>query len=175
MSYDMSGVELLEALEISDFAKVEQLLQANPQQNLLAVTELEKWTWLHKILLDASSDAPTITVVEYLLKKGIAVNAQDDIGMTALHYALRGKNGDVALALLNAGANPNIANADNVIPLSMIGFIPKRLDVLKLMLDKGGNVHYLINKDKSILESYELMARNLPDRKEIYEIMKAYA
>ncbi|MDU1346844.1 hypothetical protein [Eikenella corrodens] len=50
--------------------------------------------------------------------------------MTPLHYAMQAKNGDAALALLDAGANPNIPNRDNVIPLGMMGAMPHRLDVL---------------------------------------------
>lgn len=64
--------------------------------------------------------------------------------MTPLHYAMRSKNVDAAIALLNAGADPNIPNQDNLIPLSMIGYLPDRLDVLELMLEKGANVHFLV-------------------------------
>lgn len=38
--------------------------------------------------------------------------------MTPLHYTMRAKNGDAALALLEAGANPDIPNQDNVTPLA---------------------------------------------------------
>ncbi|MGP5361627.1 hypothetical protein ACTXL1_12655, partial [Psychrobacter celer] len=31
---------------------------------------------------------------------------------------------------------------DYIIPLAMIGGMPERLDLLKLMLDKGANTHY---------------------------------
>ena len=69
--------------------------------------------------------------------------------MTPLHYAMRATNAEAALVLLRAGANPNIPNQDNVIPLSMIGGMPKRLDVLQLMLDKGGNVHHHTGKNET--------------------------
>ena len=42
----------------------------------------------------------------------------------------------------------------------MIGYIPGRLDVLELMLQKGANVHYLVNEDETILESYGLYAHH---------------
>lgn len=76
--------------------------------------------------------------------------------------------------MLKAGANPNLPNQDGLIPLSMIGYIPERLDVLELMLQKGENVRYLVNEDETILESYKLTA-NEPQLKPIYELMKKYS
>ena len=108
------------------------------------------------------------------INKGIDINAQDIYGMTPLHYALRSKNAEAAIALLKAGANPNLPNQDGLIPLSMIGYIPERLDVLELMLQKGANVHYLVNEDETILESYKPTA-NEPQLKPIYELMKKYS
>ena len=74
--------------------------------------------------------------------------------------------------MLKAGANPNLPNQDGLIPL--IGYIPERLDVLELMLQKGANVHYLVNEDETILESYKPTA-NEPQLKPIYELMKKYS
>ena len=76
--------------------------------------------------------------------------------------------------MLKAGANPNLPNQDGLIPLSMIGYIPERLDVLELMLQKGANVRYLVNDDETILESYKPTA-NEPQLKPIYELMKKYS
>ena len=56
----------------------------------------------------------------------------------------------------------------------MIGYIPERLDVLELMLQKGANVRYLVNEDETILESYKPTA-NEPQLKPIYELMKKYS
>ena len=81
-------------------------------------------------------DEPPPVTISYLINQGIPINAQDVYGMTPLHYAMRSQNADAAIALLEAGADPNIPNRDNVIPLAMIGMIPKRLDVLELMLKK---------------------------------------
>lgn len=89
-----------------------------------------------------------------------------------MHYEV--KNAEAAIALLKAGANLNLPNQDGLIPLSMIGYIPERLDVLELMLQKGANVHYLVNEDETILESYKPTA-NEPQLKPIYELMKKYS
>ena len=131
----------------------------------------DKWYWLHQCNLIF---AAPLSVVEFYIKHGVEINAQDMYGMTPLHYALQSKNAEAAIALLKAGANPNLPNQDGLIPLSMIGYIPERLDVLELMLQKGANVHYLVNEDETILESYKPTA-NEPQLKPIYELMKKYS
>ncbi|WP_460029961.1 ankyrin repeat domain-containing protein, partial [Mannheimia haemolytica] len=136
-------------------------------------TPKEKWNWLHMCNLNSYSPSP-LSVVEFYIKHGVDVNAQDCYGMTPLHYAMRAKNVDAAIALLNAGADPNIPNQDNLIPLSMIGYLPDRLDVLELMLEKGANVHFLVNKNETILESYKPTEME-PNLAPIYELMMKYA
>ncbi|MCG6818894.1 ankyrin repeat domain-containing protein, partial [Moraxella catarrhalis] len=92
-------------------------------------------------------------------------------------YAMRSKNADAAIALLEAGADPNIPNKDGLRPLSMVGYTKDRLDVLELMLKKGGNVHNIMGdgSNRTILESW------LPTENEeqwvfdIYNLMKKYA
>ncbi|MFZ7136494.1 ankyrin repeat domain-containing protein, partial [Avibacterium avium] len=118
----------------------------------LEVSNEDKWNWLHQLLMgfDPAYPPPRETI-EFFIKKGVPVNAQDIYGMTPLHYAMRSKNGDAAIALLEAGADPNIPNQDNLRPLSMIGYMPNRLDILKMMLDKGANVDNIINENETIL------------------------
>ncbi|MPX87420.1 ankyrin repeat domain-containing protein, partial [Moraxella catarrhalis] len=90
---------------------------------------------------------------------------------------MRSKNADAAIALLEAGADPNIPNKDGLRPLSMVGYTKDRLDVLELMLKKGGNVHNIMGdgSNRTILESW------LPTENEeqwvfdIYNLMKKYA
>ena len=86
----------------------------------------------------------------------------------------RSQNADAAIALLEAGADPNIPNRDNVIPLAMIGMIPKRLDVLELMLKKGGNVHFY-NGHYEVLQLLELFWSHDKDYIPVIEMMKQYA
>ncbi|STO59252.1 Ankyrin repeats (3 copies) [Canicola haemoglobinophilus] len=133
------------------------------------ITEFDQWNYLHRILCYFN---PSLDLVRFYIDNGLDVNAQDKYGMTPLHYAMRSKNVDAAIALLNAGANPNIPNQDNLIPLSMIGYLPDRLDVLELMLEKGANVHFLVNE--SILESYKPTPSE-PHLSPIYELMMKYS
>ena len=167
------GIKILDAMDSDDLTLLEELFQ-NKERNIMEVTPVEHWNWLHKALLGFESNKPSSDVINYLINKGIDINAQDIYGMTPLHYALQSKNAEAAIALLKAGANPNLPNQDGLIPLSMIGYIPERLDVLELMLQKGANVHYLVNEDETILESYKPTA-NEPQLKPIYELMKKYS
>ncbi|EGE22115.1 ankyrin repeat domain-containing protein [Moraxella catarrhalis] len=173
MSYDMSGVEILDALCLGNITLAENLLKQHPQHNLLAVNS-DKKNWLHKVTDSMNPDEPPPVTISYLINQGIPINAQDVYGMTPLHYAMRSQNADAAIALLEAGADPNIPNRDNVIPLAMIGMIPKRLDVLELMLKKGGNVHFY-NGHYEVLQLLELFWSHDKDYIPVIEMMKQYA
>ncbi|HDL5503326.1 TPA: ankyrin repeat domain-containing protein [Mannheimia haemolytica] len=156
-----------------DIGVLEDIFLYKKQLAFSYVTPLERWNWLHQCNLNSYAPAP-LSVIEFYIQNGVEINAQDCYGMTPLHYAMRAKNVDAAIALLNAGADPNIPNQDNLIPLSMIGYLPDRLDVLELMLEKGANVHFLVNKNETILESYKPTEME-PNLAPIYELMLKYA
>ncbi|AJE08064.1 ankyrin repeat domain-containing protein [Mannheimia haemolytica] len=128
--YTTLGVNILDAIATDDFELLEKLFKQG-EKSYLETSPKEGWNWLHKSLLGFESDEPSGKMVEYLISKGITVNAQDCYGMTPLHYAMRAKNVDAAIALLNAGADPNIENKDQVIPLSMIGAVPKEIELIE--------------------------------------------
>ena len=138
-------------------------------------TDSAKWNYLHMANMNSYSPAP-LSTMHFYLDKGVEVNAQDCYGMTPLHYAMRAENGDAALALLEAGANPTIPNQDNVIPLGMMGAMPHRLDVLKKMLENGGNVHYKNgNSGMELLEFAKHYLSDIDGFKEVIELMEQYA
>ena len=155
-----------------DFLK--HIFLVSKKADILRKTESENWSYLHRVLLYFK---PTAELVKFYLDNGLEVNAQDGYGMTPLHYAMRSKNPDAALVLLEAGADPNIPNIDNIIPLTMIGGMPDRLDILEKMLKQGGNVHHLNgrNATKTVLESYHARKDKGEDIKAIYEMMLRYA
>ncbi|HDV7183224.1 TPA: ankyrin repeat domain-containing protein, partial [Mannheimia haemolytica] len=84
------------------------------------------------------------------------------------------KNVDAAIALLNAGADPNIPNQDNLIPLRMCIRYPERLDLLELMLKKGGDVHYF-NGQFELIEGMRKYNGNKPEFKAVIELLEKYA
>ena len=135
------------------------------------ITEFDRWNYLHRILCYFN---PSLELVRFYINNGLDINAQDKYGMTPLHYAMRSKNVDAAIALLNAGANPNIPNQDNLIPLRMCIRYPDRLDLLELMLKNGGNVHYFNGQDY-LLEGLKDFKGNDPMYKAFFEKMEEYS
>ncbi|MGQ8820729.1 aankyrin [Bibersteinia trehalosi Y31] len=171
--YTTLGVNILDAIATDDFELLEKLFKQG-EKSYLETSPKEGWNWLHKSLLGFESDEPSGKMVEYLISKGINVNAQDCYGMTPLHYAMRAKNVDAAIALLNAGADPNIPNQDNLIPLRMCIRYPERLDLLELMLKNGGDVHYFNGQDY-LLEGLKDFKGSDPAYKEFFAKMEEYA
>lgn len=84
------------------------------------------------------------------------------------------RNVEAAIALLNVGADPNIENKDKVIPLSMIGAFPKELELIELMLKKGGNVHYF-NGQFELIEGMKKYNGNKPEFKVVIELLEKYS
>ncbi|TNH20982.1 ankyrin repeat domain-containing protein [Testudinibacter sp. TR-2022] len=163
-------LQATEANGDGDLTLLNKLFFEEKKLDILEKTPKEKWNWLHRCNL--LSAAP-LSVVQFYIDHGVEVNAQDMYGMTPLHYAMRSKNAAAAIALLNAGADPNIPNRDGLIPLSMIGYIREHLDVLELMLKNGGNVHYEYQNEGSVLERYKPRdneTRNIA----IYDMMLKY-
>lgn len=125
------------------------------------ITEFDRWNYLHRILCYFN---PSLELIRFYIDNGLDINAQDKYGMTPLHYAMRSKNVEAAIALLNAGADPNIPNQDNLIPLRMCIRYPDRLDLLELMLKNGGNVHYF-DGNKELLQAIKDFKGDDPDPK----------
>lgn len=140
--------------------------------NILDVTPKEKWNWLHSCNLNNYAPAP-LAVVKFYIQHGVEINAQDIYGMTPLHYAMRSKNVEAAIALLNAGADPNIPDIDRATALAYINGMPEELALLKLMLEKGGDVHFN-NGQHGILEGIKKYRSENPKFKPVIELMEKY-
>ncbi|WP_328814666.1 ankyrin repeat domain-containing protein [Pelistega ratti] len=125
------------------------------------ITDFDKWNYLHRVLCYFT---PSLDLIKFYIDNGVNINAQDVYGMTPLHYALRGKNVEAAIVLLKAGANPNLPNRDNLIPLRMAIAFPERLDMLELMLKNGGDVHYFNGQDY-LLKAIKTFKGDDPDPK----------
>ncbi|WP_019673728.1 ankyrin repeat domain-containing protein [Psychrobacter lutiphocae] len=179
--YDSNPVfRVVVANEKGDIEKLKNMFLKDKELDVLAVTEKEEWNWLHRSLMHIPNaekwTGTPLSTIEFYIKNNVPVNAQDSYGMTPLHYAMRGKNAEAAIALLEAGADPNIPNRDNVIPLAMIGGMPERLDVLELMLEKGGNPNYInASNDISIVKSLKKHVGHMDKFKPVIELLEKYS
>ena len=167
-------VETIRAIQEGDVLFLKRIFLVEKKLDILYKSEKENWNWLHMGLLLCSKEdfiAPSIT---FFIENNVSVNLQDIYGMTPLHYALRSKNIDAAIALLKAGANPNLPNERGIAPLSYINGFPERLDLLQLMLDNGGDVDFFTGQH-GILEGIKKYRSQDPKFKPVIELMEKYS
>ena len=109
------------------------------------VTESEQWTYLHKMFTSPSfdiKDSQILSSIQFLLEKGLDVNAIDSYGNTPLLYAVRQRNVDGIRLLLENGADKLIEheNLEGVSALRMgLDSMPLNYDVFDLLLQFGAN------------------------------------
>ncbi|TCK01499.1 ankyrin repeat protein [Volucribacter psittacicida] len=156
-----------------DISLLKEIFFEKKLLNILAATEVENWNWLHRCNLNPRR-AAAIDAVNFYITHGVEVNAQDGAGMTSLHYAMQARNAEAAIALLNAGADPNIPDRDHATALAYISGMPKELALLELMLEKGGNVHFY-NGQHGILEGIKKYRYDEPIFLPVIELMEKYA
>ncbi|MCS4532891.1 ankyrin repeat domain-containing protein [Neisseria montereyensis] len=165
---------ILLANKAGDIALLEQM-EAEGKLEPLMVTPYENWNYLHLVNMSRVRQSPPETNAFYI-SRGVDVNLQSGDGCTPLHYAMRVGNGDVALLMLEAGANPNIPDRHQVIPLAMMLAMPDRLDVLEKMLENGGDVHYLSGGNEvGVLEELKLNSSDDKEAQPIIALMEKYA
>ena len=69
--------------------------------------------FVRKLLDHVAHKADTSKVVNFLLEKGAEVTVLDDEKRSALVLAVKNNHGDVAVALVKAGADPNTPYTDD--------------------------------------------------------------
>ena len=82
------------------------------------VEDSDKRSMLHHIALNPNANSLAIT--EFLVERGLDVNAQDSDGNTPLHLALSPFQRDVAKHLIDSGADPEIKNWKGTSPHAMV-------------------------------------------------------
>ena len=171
--YDM---KVLRANKKGDIDTLDDIFVHN-----LDIHEIDKnsqLNWLHTALISATQTTPPIATLQFYLDQGLDVNAQDRRKNTALHYALEKKNAECALFLLQAGANPNIPNEENIIPMGMTGYLPGREDVVHELLKRGGDVFHNQTspgrKGGRIFEGLTISSKTDSWKKRVLEIIVQY-
>ncbi|HEY0256631.1 MAG TPA: ankyrin repeat domain-containing protein, partial [Candidatus Methylacidiphilales bacterium] len=102
------GRALIDACERGDLEKVKELLNSG-----ISIDEGDRAYGTTPLMAANSHE----DVVRYLLSRGAKVDLTDDLGNTALLYATFYNQLNSAEALLDAGANPNLANHEGRLPL----------------------------------------------------------
>ena len=173
LKYDM------QALDASETGDIEMLRTLFSQHlNVHHVDVNSKANWLHRVMKLATKTTPPIATLQFYLDQGLDGNAHDRRNNTALHYALEKENAECALFLLQAGANPNIANNENIIPMGMTGYLPEREDVVHELLKHGGDVfHDQTSPGKKagkIFEALTISSKTQPWKKKVLDIILQY-
>jgi ankyrin repeat protein len=89
------------------------------------------WTLLHHAAQSASKD-----IVRVLIERGANVDLLSSMQDTPLNFACKGGHVDIAVMLMDAGADPHIPNVDGCSPV-MTCVQKGRLKILEVMLDRG--------------------------------------
>ncbi|MCG2589978.1 ankyrin repeat domain-containing protein [Rhodohalobacter sulfatireducens] len=87
-----------------------------------------------------------ISSIHKFIEDGADINAQNNKGNTALHYAISEGNEEMVKSLIKLGANVNEMNAHYNTPLT-IAIINERNQVVDILLQAGANPNYG-NNDK---------------------------
>lgn len=145
---------LLQAVKIGDIEIIEMLIKKG--------ADLTKAKGRHGTsILMIAIRAKQTKIVRFLIEKSLLdVNYQNAYGGTALIYASSLFYTNILKLLLNAGADPNLANNSDTTPLKR-AIQSGRIETVKLLLEYGADLYRIDNSRKSPLsyayESYYSM------------------
>ena len=145
---------LYAAVRSGDIATIEVLIRHGAR---LAPDDLEKefmekefgrYKIGHDTLLHKAVDANHLHLMEYLVKKGLDLEAQNSAGMTPLHWAAnqhpeKRTRVKAVEKLLSLGANPNTKSNTGSTALDMASYHDSNEEVCQLLKNHGG----LLGKD----------------------------
>lgn len=110
-------VEIVNAVDAKDLTKVSSLLQANPK--LVSAEFTGGGPDNDCPLLMIAADKGDKEIVDLLLRYGADVNAKNDDGEVALHYAALDGYTDIVQTLLDHNADVNVKSEVGATPLSL--------------------------------------------------------
>ncbi len=164
--------ELFEALYEGNIEQVKGYLSQG--EDIYKLTESEKWSYLHKILLEIVEKTP-IESIQFLIDQGLDVNAIDSGGYTPLLYAVRQRNVEGVRLLLENGADKLIEHYTqdgiNALRMSIKGK-PYEYKVVKVLLDTGANPDTRFNKNAKSFREMVGLFDEMPNQ--IIELVSQY-
>jgi ankyrin repeat protein len=121
--------EIHRAVYNEDYQKIEQIISNNIDSvNDLTTTDL---TPLHLAV-----KMRNFNLVEFFLKSGAEIDAQDKKGRTPLLYAISQRQTKLAKFLISNGADYNLANNEGVSPLHQASYSGD-IEIVKFLLNIG--------------------------------------
>lgn len=128
------------AVSVGNITRVQQILEQGININTPEPTEGQ--TPLHVAIrhLGKTDNSLCINMVNLLLKFGADVNAVDDDGITALHWAAAYGLTMVARILINAGANVNTKDKFSITPLHQCVEHPQ-LEIPSILIEAGADLN----------------------------------
>jgi ankyrin repeat protein len=138
LAANLSAQNIHEAAEKGDLARVKELVEKNPELvNARATGQYAylKFTPLHFAAWKGHKD-----IVQYLIKKGTDIHAQDSDGSTPLYWAANFGHEEIVTALIQNGAEVNSKNNFGITPLHRAAF-KGHTDIVKLFIEKGSEIN----------------------------------
>jgi hypothetical protein len=152
---EINSMEILLAIHAGDISRFDSFLASGLDVNTKTVRE--KWNFLHRALVSVRQK-PIPSMIEFLVKRGVDVNARDFHMWTPLHFAARIKNVDAMRILLDGGAEIDPVNDEGVTPLRMtILTMPINRAATELLLSRGANAEHK-GKGASVRDFAKLIA-----------------
>jgi len=152
---EITSIEILQTIFAGDIGKFQTYIELGLDVN--RKTECDGWNFLHRPLASLTR-APIPSMIEYLIKLGVDVNARDRHGWTPLHFAARIMNVDIIKLLLDAGAEIDPVNDEGLTPLRItLEHLPLNKEATQLLLLRGANKYHEV-KGNTVKKLAEAMA-----------------
>jgi ankyrin repeat protein len=135
---NLSAQNIHEAVEKGDLARVKELVEKDSEMvNARATGQYAylKFTPLHFAALKGHND-----IIQYLIKKGADISAQDSDGSAPLNWAANFGHEEIVTTLIKNGADVNSQNNFGLTPLHGASY-KGYLDIVKILIEKGSEIN----------------------------------
>lgn len=93
-----------------------------------------------QIFINACKNAQKGVVQAFLKKGGIDLDKRDQAGCTALYYAAAKGTRDIVRLLLDAGADPGLANNQSAVPLHSVSQSGNK-EIIRMLVEHGADIN----------------------------------
>eukprot|EP00968_Pinguiococcus_pyrenoidosus_P018039 scaffold1849_cov239-Pinguiococcus_pyrenoidosus.AAC.10 len=125
-------------------------LMPRPSEEILDIADVNMGLSAEEQLREAAKSRTGIDRMTAAIASGADVNASDDLGATALHWAARAGNVQGATILLDHAANIEAPDIAGIQPLRSAAYMGHS-GVVELLLERGADLTRLTRENKSAL------------------------